>query len=51
MRFPDVLDDLLIFINAFLLLSGQNRLVAIASHPARSPPPPILLPPTTSAQG
>ena len=37
MRFPDVLDDLLIFINAFLLLSGQNRLVAIASHPARSP--------------
>ena len=51
MRFPDVLDDLLIFINAFLLLSGQNRLVAIASHPARSPPPPILFAPTTSAQG
>ena len=31
-RFVDVLDDLLIYINAFLLLSGLNRLVVVAAH-------------------
>ena len=31
-RFVDVLDDLLIYINAFLLLSGANRLVVVAAH-------------------
>ena len=32
LRFVDVLDDLLIYVNAFLLLSGLNRLVVVAAH-------------------
>ena len=58
--FRDVLDDLLIFINAFLLLSGRNRLVVVAAHPnssrvlyplPESPPPPVAPDGTPSPSG